>query len=104
MFTSKVFKGLLVLTILALCTNASYAHKPGHKFSNQGYQNAGYYNNYDPNYYAMDNYDNYKIKKALKYGAVGAGASYLLSRDGSKCKNALVGGGVGAAIGYFLDR
>jgi hypothetical protein len=83
----------------------------------RGYTPAGYYQPvynqpvYDP-YYNQPVYDPYynqverrdKINKAIKYGAIGAGAGYLLSGEGKRAKNALVGGGIGAAMGYFLGN
>lgn len=72
------------------------------------YQSNGYY---DPNYQQpayqqqysySDNTRAAKIKKAVTYGALGAGAGYLFSKPGSRGKNTAIGAGLGAALGYLL--
>lgn len=67
-----------------------------------------YYNQpvYDPYYQSsyQDNGMKSKINKAVKYGAIGAGAGYLFSKNGSKGKNTAIGAGLGAALGFLLDR
>lgn len=72
---------------------------------NNTYYDPNYSQNYSP-YYGDPNYEKYKkdkVKKALTYSAIGAGAAYFLS-DENKGRNALMGAGVGAALGYFLHK
>ncbi len=45
-----------------------------------------------------------KAKKALQYGAIGAGAGYLLSSPGHKANNAAAGAAIGAAAGLLTGR
>lgn len=73
------------------------------------YQSNGYYAPqyqqpvYQPQYTYTDNSSRAaKIKKAVTYGAIGAGAGYLFSKPGSRGKNTAIGAGLGAALGYLL--
>jgi hypothetical protein len=109
--------------------NNGYYNAPPNTYSNNGYyNNYAYQPVYTPNYgYAQPNYSqnygytqpvydpynnsyyypndrNSTVKKALTYGALGAGAGYLLSKDGNRTKNALVGAGIGAAMSLMLNK
>ena len=59
----------------------------------------GYYYPPPPNYHKND-----KAKKALEYGAIGAGAGYLFSSPGHKASNTAAGAAIGAAAGLLTGR
>ena len=68
------------------------------------YQSNGYYDpNYQQQYSYSDGSRTAKIKKAVTYGALGAGAGYLFSKPGSRGKNTAIGAGLGAALGYLIN-
>lgn len=48
-------------------------------------------------------YQKQRVKRAITYSAIGAGAGYLLSGE-NKGRNALIGAGAGGALGYFLHK
>lgn len=101
MFTKKIITAIITILIIATSTNVSFAHKYSN-YPPQGYQPV-YYNQ---NGYYQDNslLGNGKLKKTLKYAAVGAGAGYLFSSEGKKFKNSLVGAGMGAAFSLLSDN
>lgn len=116
MNNKKITAILTAFLILICSTGTSFAQQvnPNYYYQNPGYYGYEYgyqpvYN--QPVYYTPSGYNTYadyerkeKLKKALKYGAIGAGAGYFLSGDGNKGKNAMLGGGIGAALGYFLNN
>lgn len=119
---------VLVLGIAGLTTTASFAqdyntgyyypqnnyntgYNQSYQYQNQYplqpvYQSNGYYYQQpvyqDPQYTYTDDSRSAKIKKAVTYGAIGAGAGYLFSKPGSRGKNTAIGAGLGAALGYLL--
>lgn len=88
-------------------TNQAYnrGYKQGYRDGNRnngyyqaGYNHPSYHNGY--RYDSYNSYNSYRAGQALKYGALGAGAGYLLS-DGDRSRDALVGAGLGAALGIL---
>ncbi|MEW5822060.1 MAG: hypothetical protein AB1782_17835 [Cyanobacteriota bacterium] len=81
----------------------------GYTPNNYGYQavyDPSYQTPYQQPYYyntgGMNEGTKAKLKKALTYGAIGAGAGYLFSKDGRKMQNTAIGAGIGAAMSLLL--
>ena len=105
MFTKKIITAILPILLISTSTNISFAHKYNNNYQN--YPPPGYYPvEYSQNgYYNNDTglFNNEKLKKTLKYAAVGAGAGYLFSPEHKKLKSSLVGAGIGTAFSLLLD-
>lgn len=98
--------------------NNNYQTQPVYQPNQYSYNyNPGQYQASYPQYYnTQPVYDPYyqpgyqgstmksKINKAVKYGALGAGAGYLFSKKGARGKNTAIGAGLGAALGFLLDK
>ena len=77
-----------------------YRHGSRRSYYHHGYHGIGYNNTpYYYNNYGYDSYGAYRAKKIIKYGALGAGAGYLLSDPGSRGRDTAIGAGLGAALG-----
>ena len=75
------------------------------QYYTQNYNPQPYYSyqpTYDPGYTNSTRME--KVKKALTYGAIGAGAGYIFSKKGSRTKNTAIGAGLGAALGLLTNQ